>query len=320
MKNIHAIILAGSIDFGRCKIASKIPVCNWPVLDKPAIIRILDWIHNSGIKSATICLDGDYSILEKEIISYSPDIKVDFLTETMPWGTAGCIREVIKSKDLDTFFVCKAAMLLPPSISDLLVNHINSNKLLTVAINPAQKHIQTFYEATGAYVCSKEIADYIPKLGYCDIKERLIPYMIQKGKKINAFLLEKKTGPFRDLESYYNSIQNSLSDLIKIFNKPDKYNIHNNNILIAKSASISSNTKLFGPVAILDNVKIEDSIIFGPTVISNNVTINSNSFLESSIIWNNTTIGNKSSIRKCLINTNATLPAKTVKNKEVIYS
>ena len=321
MKDIHAIILAGTIDFGRCKIASKTPVCLWPVLDKPAIIRILEWIQVSGIKSATICLDGDYSVIESEIKKCSLSLEIDYLTETLPWGTAGCVREVINKNDqADTFLVSKAAMLLPPSIPDLVNNHINSKKLLTVAINPAQKQMQSFYEATGAYVCSKEIIDYIPLLGYCDIKERLIPCMIQKKQQINAYLLENITGPFRDIESYFNSIQNSLTQLIASYKDQGRYTIKDSNILIAKTANISENAKIFGPVAIFDNVRIEDCIIFGPTIISQDSHIQSGTFIESSIVWENSIIGSKSEIRNCLVNNNTSVSTKLKKDREIISS
>ena len=318
LKNVHAIILAGTFDFGRCKIASQKPVCLWPVMNKPAIVRILEWLQNSGIQSATICLDGDYSILAKEIDNYDLSFEIDYLTETLPWGTGGCVREVIqKNAYADAFLVSKAAMTLPPSVPELIEDHVKSDKLLTVAINPAQK---SFYEATGAYICSRKINDFIPKLGYCDIKERLIPSMIQKEQNINAYILKEKTGPFRDTESYFYSVQYLLPKLVVDFSKSqDKYDLKDNDILIAKSAKIADNVRIFGPVTIHDNTCIADNtVIFGPTTIAQNVSIAPGTFIESSIIWDNTSIGSKSEIKHCLINSNTKLPSKTCKNYQVI--
>ena len=319
MDKIHAIILAGSLDFGRCKIASKVPVCLWPVFDKPAIIRIIEWFQNQGISSVTICLDGDYSILDNVISQYSFKISIDYLTETMPWGTAGCVREAIKLHSrFANYIVSKAAMLLPPSISGLLENHQSSKKLLTVAINPTNGHNQSFYEATGAYVFDKNILEFIPKLGYCDIKERLIPNLLQHDKKINAYLLEKKTGSYRDIESYFNAIVNSMSELINEYNSDD-INILDDNVIIAKTAKIAKNVKIFGPTVIMDGASIDDkSVVFGPSIISSNSVINKSTFIEASIIWDQVEIGSYSQIKNCLINKNTKLLSKSIRNTEVI--
>ena len=55
-KEIIAIVLAGSRDFGRFTLASRLPTVLWPILDKTVLERLLEHLANQGIKKSVICL------------------------------------------------------------------------------------------------------------------------------------------------------------------------------------------------------------------------------------------------------------------------
>ncbi len=322
-KTIHAIILAGGTDFGRCPIASKYPVCLWPIIGQPAIVRVLNWLAENGIESATICHEGSRELIEKVVSGTNLNISVSYLTETLPWGTAGCIREEINHDDCksDHYLVCKSNMLTPPPLTDFIANHISSGNLLSLSVNAVSSLKNDAYEATGTYLCTRDILENIPKLGYCDIKERLIPCMVQKDIGINAFPLQQLTGGFRNIKTYYKATSQVLTNgLLKAY-IPESYKHLDNDVYVSPSAKIDATARLFGPLVIMDNVKIAaNTIIFGPGIIGEGTEIGSGCFLEGCLSWSGTIINANSEIRHSFINTKSIISAGTKLSKEVVYS
>ncbi|MBN2064870.1 MAG: NDP-sugar synthase [Sedimentisphaerales bacterium] len=325
MNKVHAIILAGGAEFGRCPVISHLPVCLWPVLDLPALVRTLIWLETSGVRSATICLNGDQSVIRNTIQEYNIALEVDYLPEEMPLGTAGCIREVIKSRvenniSHSDYLICKATMVNPPDLTDFVGFHRQCDSMLTMSVNYLTKAKYDNYEVSGTHLCNPDIIDFIPKLGYCDIKERLVPDLVQKKHNIRSYCLDGGTGSFRDGHSYFRKITSHLENgrLFKFV--PDNFICRDNDIFISPENRIDDSVKLIGPLIIMDNVTIGDNcIISGPGIIGSNSKLGSNCFVEASILWQSVSIGNNAEIRHCLLNNRTKLASNKKVAKEVVW-
>ena len=134
---IKAIILAGNHDFGTCKLASHLPTALWPVLDKPALERLLRHLSRQGITQAAICSNGDASLLKKSIPNIN-SIELEFLDEPLPVGTAGCIRDVANRDPNALFLIFRAGMTSPPDINVLTKAHRIGKSDLTVVFESDQ--------------------------------------------------------------------------------------------------------------------------------------------------------------------------------------
>jgi len=64
---VKVIILAGSRDFGRCILPSRLPTALGPVAGKPVLERLLNSLADQSIKQATICSNCDGALLEESI-------------------------------------------------------------------------------------------------------------------------------------------------------------------------------------------------------------------------------------------------------------
>lgn len=176
-QQIKAIILAGSHDFGRCTLASRLPTALWPVGGRPVLERLLASLADQGIKQATICSNGDGSLLA-ESIHADNRLELNFLDEPLPVGTAGCIRDATGDETDALLLIFPASIIRPPKI-DLLINaHRDGQSDLTVMLNPdcgnADTHAsnrrgKSMGEPAGIYVCGTGILKHIPKAGYFDI-------------------------------------------------------------------------------------------------------------------------------------------------------
>jgi len=322
---IKAIILAGRCDFGRCPVAAGLPEALWPVAGKTVIERLLISLADQGIKRATICSSGDGS-LPAESIQADSRLEVKFLDEPLPVGTAGCIRNAADGETDALFLVLPAAIISPPKIDVLLEAHRDGGSDLTIMlnppyvwrINPGQENGQL--TASGIYVCNPAILQHIPKEGYFDIKEGLIPEMLRCGKSVHAAVLPHHAGNFRDWREYLNAISNYLENTpnldvdLKLLRLPDQQKVW-----AAASSKIDKDARIYGPTVIIDGAIIsKGAVIIGPTILGRNITIGENSIVVNSVIWDGAKVGPDCELQRCVIDYSAVVGGGTIIQEKAI--
>ncbi|MGA2679670.1 MAG: exosortase [Sedimentisphaerales bacterium] len=323
IKSIAAIILAGSRDFGRCPIASRLPAPLWPVAGEFTLKRLLLHLANQGIRHITICLNGDSSLLKKAIdIENIRTLDVRFLEESLPVGTAGSIRDAVNGKTDELVLVFPANMIRPPDISLLIAAHHEQGADLTVAFNPASENDKIRGEAAGIYVCNSSVLEHIPAVGYYDIKESLIPELLRAGKHVHYSVLPRSAGNFRDWQGYLDAISNYIENMAETdidLKMCEKNSMHI--IWKGHGAIVESGVRLCGRVVILDGARIKTgAVIFGPTILGRNVSIGEDSVVAGSVIWDDSQIGKNCEIQRCLVDYNVVVPDNSVTGGNCIPS
>jgi exosortase len=310
---IKAVILAGNRDFGRCPLASRRPPALWPITGEPALQRLLSSLANQGIKQVTICANADNLLLQKSI-HIDNRLQVEFLDEPLPVGSAGCIRDAAANQTDTLLVVLPAAITCPPKIDVLLQAHYAGGCDLTVMLNPNNNNNDTKTQLSGIYVCNPPILQHIPKEGYFDIKEGLIPQLLLSGKSVHTAPLPHQAGNFRNWQQYLNAVCNYIENIpkpdpdLKPFRQPNQQNVWT-----ASTAKIDKDARIYGPAIILDDVNIsEGAVIIGPTILESNVTIGQNSVLANSVVWNGAKVGPNCQIRQCVIDSQSVVQPDTV--------
>jgi len=319
LNNIKIIILAGSRDFGRCPLASRLSTALWPVAGKTAIERLLVHLSNHGVKQVVICSNGDASLL-RQSIETQDHIELKFLDEQLPLGTAGCIRQATDADDDALLLVFPANMVLPPDIDALIAAHENGKSDLTVVFNPTSKNGRADAEVAEIYVCGPTVLKYIPKAGYCDIKESLIPAIVRAGGTVHAATLPKSVGNFQDRAGYLAAIADYLADAKNgQISLPARRHHGSKDVWLANSANIDPSAQIFGPVVIMDNTSIsEKAIIFGPAVVGRNVTIGKNTLVENSVLWDGSSVGRNCEVRSCVLDYKVAVPAYSALSEQAL--
>jgi len=175
-RNIKAVILAGNFDFGRCPLSSCLPPALWPVADKPVLKRLLLSLSSQGVKQAVICSNGYKTLLQKHIGSIN-SMRIDFLDQSRPVGTAGCIRDAADGDPNTLLLVLSGQITFLPNINTLLSAHSRAGSDLTVVLEPSENHDKSAGKSAGIYICRSTALKYVNTRGYCDIKQGLIPVM-----------------------------------------------------------------------------------------------------------------------------------------------
>ena len=313
IENIKVIILAGSRDFGRCPLTSRLPTALWPIVDKSAIEHLLHHLARQGIKQATVCSNGDVLLL-KESIATTSSIQLEFLDEPLPVGTAGCIRDAAEGNTDELFIVFPAGIISPPGVDSLIRAHRAGKSDLTVMLEPETENGNSENRSAGIYICQASVLEYIPNEGYCDIKEGLIPTMLQAGKTVHAAMLKKPLGTFHNRVGYLSAITNYLQNGCDpdIGLSQKKLN-GSKNIWLANSAKVETGARIYGPVVIMDEAVVsKEVIIFGPTIIGRNVNLGNNSLIVNSVLWDGAKVGENCEIQRCVIDYQAVVRSCTI--------
>jgi len=324
---IKTIILAGSRDFGRCPIASRLPAVLWPVAGKPVVQRLLDHLADQGLKKVVICAGEDKALLA-ESIRHDDRLHLELLDEPLPLGTAGCIRDAAGDGAGELLLVFPATIVCPPEIDILISAHQNGRSDLTVMLNPGDSDGQLVGRPADIYVCNPGILEYIPKEGYCDIKEGLIPKMLRAGKIVHAAVLPNHTGNFRNRQEYLCAIAGYLENAPKLNEDLSagstadlRHRKHNGSqpVWIAANVRIDPSAQIYGPAVIMDGVCIsKGAVIIGPTIIGNNVSIGEDSVVVNSLIWDGAQTGPNCRVQRCLIDYHAVVKGNSVLQEKSI--
>jgi len=319
MENVKAIILVGSRDFGRYPLASRLPTAMWSVAGKTVLERLLIHLADQGIKQAAICGSG-VSTLPAEKILADDRLELSFVDESLPVGTAGCIREAVSDGTEALLMVFPASIACPPEIDVLIKTHRDGQSDLTVMLNPCDADNTNMGQASGIYVCDPCILEHIPKAGYFDIKEGLIPKMLLAGRSVHAAKLPSHAGNFRNRQEYLSAVSNYLEKVPKlnVDLKPLK-NSGSQDVWQADNAMIDPEARINGPVIIMDGARVSSgAIVLGPAILGKNTAVGKDSIVMNSVLWDGVKVGSNCLIRKCVIDYHASVRDNAVVEEKTI--
>jgi len=318
-ENLRAVILAGPRDFGRCPIASRLPVALWPVVDRPALLRLLDALAASGLKRATVCSNGDAALL-KQGLAVPASLRVDFMDESMPAGTAGALRDAADGDSDASLLVINATTVTLPNIGRLLHRHRTGKSDITVALNPLRTEGSSTSTAAEIYICEPSILQYIPEEGYCDIKETLINSVLRAGKSVAAVDLAAPVRHFRNRREYVEALTRCLEHAGKtsfpfaVFRQDST-----KTLWLASDVRLAPSVKVYGPVVILDGAEVADNcVLFGPTIIGRNTHIGADTMIAGSVLWDGAEVGRDCQVQKSLLDYNSKVPDNTLVDDETV--
>ncbi len=317
--HIVVVILAGQGDFGRCPLTTSVPTALWPVAGKAALQRLLDSLADQDVAKVVVCSNSGGPSLAESVCT-GGRMKVEFQDEALPVGTAGAIRDAARGDKESLLFIFPAAIVCPPKIDVLLNTHRQGESDLTVMFNPRCGNGEALGDACGIYVCNGNVLEHIPKAGYLDIKEGLIPEMLRVGKSVHAAVLPNHAGNFRDWREYLNAIGDCIQK--GALSETDLKNCErkgSQNVWIGADVRVHSTARIYEPVIIMDGVSISEGVvILGPTVLGSDVSVGKDAVVVGSVVWDGARLGTNCLVQRCLIGSRAVVRRDTVVQEESI--
>lgn len=316
-RNVKAIILTPSRDFGRDALCCRLPKPLWPMIDKTVLQNLLRELYAQGIDQAVVCTNGDCKLLKNSIDQNFP-LDTVFLEQKLPLGTAGSIRNAAADNEKSLLLVLPATLITTPNLDQHIKIHNAGNSTITVLSTANAETGYENYTNTQLYLCEPRIINLIPPNGYFDIKEGLIPAILTAGHTADYQQITQPLRTFTDSSSYLHAITDYLMNIeTSQLNLPANYQQISESCWIERSADISEKAEIYPPCIIMANTKIDaNAIIIGPAVIGQNVTIDQNTIIDSSVIWDSSTIAKNCIIKNCVVDYNVKTPPNCQMNNQ----
>ncbi len=290
---MQIIILAGGEGTRLRPLTADTPKPLVRVLGIPAIERLTALLFRSGFKEATI---ADFYLadkLEETLGDFSNGIKLSYVREEAPLGTAGCVRKAWNGDDVMVLSgdgVCEFNLtkiidfhernesdvtIVSHEVSDPreygLVTADETGRVIGFSEKPAYDSCLTDLANTGAYIISKDIISRIPDGEKADFASDVFPEVLKSNGRIFTI---PETGIWFDI----GDIPSLLNCQTVLLNKEKK------DCLIFEGASVG-----------------EGTTAGGGSVIEQGATVGRNCRIQSSLVMNGASMGDGCELNRCVI-------------------
>ncbi len=264
------VIFAGSVGKGatwtRGCIKSLLPLPAKSTLIE-ALIRRFD---SQSIQKCIICSDGHKQQFAKRVNGLkSVHVQIEFFEDSVPLGTAGCLKACEHRTDSETVLLAGGSVWLDDDPQWMLEQHRREGNALTVFCTKdpgwagvaSQQHLRP----AGLFCCDRSVFKHIRSTGFQDLKEQLVPALKRAGLRVGAVALPGGSCEVSDPATYMEIIARILSEgrfLSDSFARiaPD--------IWCGRNVHIAPQARIVGPVLLGHDCRIEDgAVIVGPTML-----------------------------------------------------
>ncbi|MEE1138478.1 MAG: sugar phosphate nucleotidyltransferase [Acutalibacteraceae bacterium] len=327
---MKAVIMAGGEGRRLRPLTCTLPKPMAKILGKPIIEYIFDLLCAGGVKNAAVTLGYLPHIIEESYENGYKGLKLDFIKEDNPLGTAGSVRNAAKDFD-EPFFVISGDALCNFDLNKIMAYHKASGAMVTVvavdATDPREygvvrvdkeNRVTGFIEKpswsqavsnlanTGVYVISPECLGLIPKEKPYDFASDLFPLMLERGMPIYCYHTSDYWCDAGNIEAYLKCQRDAFDGRVKPLSGETAKGIYTGNRLPSGDYSI------IPPVYIGKNTEISDGAVIGPyAVIGDGCSIGRNSKVRYSVVSDNCCFASDTSVTGALVCSGAALRSRS---------
>jgi len=299
---MRAVVLAGSYDHGLCPLTSALPRGLWPLVDRPVVQHVVGRLREQGVRDVAVCANG-HSHLFAEVCSGWPldDGSLRFYEDRMPRGAAGCVADVAGNWRGESFVVVQANVVFSESLlAEMLACHRSNGADMTVGVRRAcgNGHL----EPAGIYVLEPTVLDFISPRSYQDLKEQVIPALVEVGGRVVPFIVKGGYLSWHDAASYLTAVSAALGDPGGFGLSLERLREITPSVFVADDVEIDRTARLFGPLAILDGARIgAGAVLVGPAVVGYGSHVGRKAVLADSVLWGRVRVGDGASVGNSVV-------------------
>ncbi len=323
---MKAVIMAGGEGSRLRPLTCTLPKPMAKILGKPMIEYILDSLASSGVETAAVTLGYLPHVIEKHFENGYRGMKLNFIREDEPLGTAGGVRNAAAEFD-EPFFVVSGDALCDFDFEKIMAYHKASGAMITVVAvdtkDPreygivkvgGENRVVGFVEKpswaqavsnlanTGVYVINPECLKLIPKGKKYDFAADLFPLMLERDMPIYCYHTGDYWCDVGSIEAYLKCQRDVIDGKIK-----PPAGCAASGIFVKEKLS-AGDYSIVPPVYIGAEVDISDGAVIGPyAVIDDRCSIGANAKLRYSTVLENSWIAADSAVTGALVCSGAAL-------------
>jgi mannose-1-phosphate guanylyltransferase len=313
---MQAIILVGGQAVRLRPLTTNTPKAMVPVLNQPFLEYVIQNLSRHGVKEIILAQHH----LAGPIESYLGNggrfgVRITYVVEDSPRGTAGAIKNVEKYLD-GTFLALNGDIFTDLDITEMVRFHNEQNAASTIALVPVEDptayglietdstgRVRRFIEKpdpseittnminAGTYVLEPEVLAQIPAGKQVSIERETFPLLVSSGQVVYAF---SSSGYWMDVgtpEKYLQLHRDLLSGKSSWY-IPGK----DEGVLVGEGCNIAPTAQIIGPVVIGPGCTIGEGSVIDDSVIWHDVRLGSRVRVQSSIIANNCALSDGSTV------------------------
>ena len=321
---MKAVILVGGEGTRLRPLTCNTPKSMVPILNRPFLEHIIDYLKEHNIDDIILAL----CYLPHHVQRYFGDgtefgIKLTYVVEDSPLGTAGAVKNVAQRLD-ETFFVFNGDIFTDLDLTRMLDFHRERESKVSIALTPvddptiyglvetnAEERVERFIEKprwdavttnminAGTYIIEPEVLSHVPKGLHFTFEQGLFPLLVARGDPVygypsDAYWIDIGT-PERYLKLHHDLLTGRVA-------KSFPGERAGEGIWVEEGCDIHSQAELDGPTLIGRNCVIGSKAqVKGPCVIGQDCMIGAGSLIKEAIVWQNTRLGQGVSLRGCVI-------------------
>lgn len=295
--SIHGIVLAGA--FPCCPLCQLVPRPLLPVALQPLVTFALRWMASGGLRGATICGNTTTRAIRARLNESAFGLRLDYLEDWNPRGPAGCVRDAGLRTDACTFVVADGTAVPVLDLAEVVEGHRASGAEITVVVGAEGGAGRL--RPSGVYVFDRRSFARIPKDGFQDIKEMLIPHLYAAGGQVSTCVAHEVAPRVINIDTYLALNQWVIERACR-----HRHALHDlsyaGETVRHSSASVDPTARLLGPVLLGPGVSVqEDASLVGPVIVGPGTTVCPGAVVSRSVIWSECVVGERSFLDRSML-------------------
>lgn len=131
---MECIILAGGLGTRLKGVIGAVPKCMAPVLDKPFLGYVLQWLEQQQCSRVVLSLGHLHEVILQWLPTQHFSMTIDYVIETEPLGTGGGIQLAMQQCKSAHVAVLNGDTMFQVSMASLMAFHIQNKAMTTLAL------------------------------------------------------------------------------------------------------------------------------------------------------------------------------------------
>jgi mannose-1-phosphate guanylyltransferase len=327
---MQAVILVGGEGTRLRPLTSTVPKPVVPLVDRPFIAFMLDWLGTHGIDDVIMSC-GFLATSVRNVLGDGSayGVRLRFVEEPDPRGTAGALKFAESMLD-ERFLMLNGDVLTDIDLTAQIAQHEQSGAKATLALVPVadpsayglvhlndDRSVRDFVEkpspdaidtnliSAGAYVLQREILDLVPADRNVSIEREVWPQLIGNGLygfPAESYWLDIGT-PERYLQGTFDIIEGNVKTAVGERLGSD---------WLAIDAGAQASGRVIPPAVLERGVTVAEGAQVGSLVVlGEDVSVGAHATVERSVILKGAEIGEGATLRDCIVAAGCRIGART---------
>ncbi len=317
---MQALILAGGEGTRLRPLTSTVPKPVVPLVDRPFIAFMLDWLRSHGVEDIVISC-GHMAAGVRNVLGDGDafGVRLRYVEEPRPMGTGGALKYA-ESLLEDRFFMLNGDVLTDLDLTSLLEHHKSSDAVATLALTPVEDpsnyglvrtqdegQVTEFVEkpsadavdtrniSAGAYVLERSVLDLLEPEQPASIERDVFPQLVGSGLYgcvSEGYWLDIGT-PERYLQGTFDILEGTVGTA---------FGERTGGTYLVVEQNVESQGRIIPSTLVQSGCQIGDGArVGGRAVLEQGVRIGENTSVEQAVVMRGAEIGANCTLRDCIV-------------------